>query len=34
MNGVKKREPRGSDHREHVLEGRSMNAILCPDSAA
>lgn len=34
MNGVKKREVRGSEFHEHVQEGRSMNAILQPDSIA
>lgn len=33
MNGVRQREVRGSDTREHIMEGRAMNAILCPDSA-
>ena len=28
MNGVEKREVRGSQKHEHVLEGRSMSAIL------
>ena len=32
MNGVSQREVCGSDKHEHVLEGRSMNAILCPDA--
>ena len=31
MNGVVKRDPR-EEHHEHVLEGRSMNIILQPDS--
>ena len=31
MNGVVKRDPR-EEHHEHVLEGRSMNVILQPDS--
>lgn len=34
MNGVKQREVRGSEHHEHVQEGRSMSAILQPDSIA
>ena len=34
MNGVKHREVRGSEFHEHVQEGRSMNAILQPDSIA
>ena len=31
MNGVVKRDPR-EEHHEHVLEGRSMNVILQPES--
>lgn len=34
MNGIKKREVRGSEFHEHVQEGRSMCAILQPDSIA
>lgn len=33
MFGVAKRDPEGSQYHEHVQEGRSMNAILQPDSA-
>ena len=33
MNGVRQREVSGSEHREHVMEGRSMCAILMPDAA-
>jgi len=33
MNGIKKRDPSSGEANEHILEGRSMNAILCPDSA-
>jgi len=33
MNGVSHREPSGSERHEHNQEGRSMNAILQPDSA-
>ena len=32
MNGVSQREVSGSEQHEHVLEGRSMNAILRPDT--
>ena len=34
MNGVNQREVRGSEHREHVMEGRAMGAILQPDAPA
>jgi len=34
MNGVKKLEVRGSEYHERGQEGRSMNAILQPDSIA
>ena len=34
MNMVRQREACGSEVREHVMEGRAMNAILCPESAA
>lgn len=34
MNGVKQREVQGSEYHEHNQEGRSMNAILQPDSIA
>lgn len=33
MYGVKRWDTSTSEAKEHNLEGRSMNAILCPDSA-